>query len=79
MTVSETDLYKILKKKIGEKEADSLIGFVKAEVNEKFESQKSYFASKEDVANSKADIIKWMFIFWVGQLAAVFAILEFLS
>jgi len=41
--------------------------------------KKSYFASKEDVANSKADIIKWMFIFWVGQLAAVFAISKFLA
>jgi hypothetical protein len=23
-------------------------------------------ATKEDVANAKADMIKWMFIFWIG-------------
>lgn len=90
MTVSEIDLYNILKKKLGEKEADTLVSFVKTEVKTKFEDQKDYFSSKEDLANVKAelvekitafkaDIIKWMFIFWVGQLAAVFAFLKFLS
>lgn len=90
MTVSEVDLYNILKKKLGEKEADTLVSFVKEEVTSKFEDQKDFFSSKEDLANVKtelvekisnfkADIIKWMFIFWVGQLAAVFVILKFLA
>lgn len=26
---------------------------------------------KEDIANLRADIIKWMFIFWVGQAATI--------
>lgn len=30
---------------------------------------------KTDIANTKAEIIKWMFIFWVGQVAAITAIL----
>jgi len=29
------------------------------------------------IAETKADIIKWMFIFWAGQLAAMFAFLKF--
>ncbi|MDR0793943.1 MAG: hypothetical protein LBE82_11590 [Chitinophagaceae bacterium] len=37
------------------------------------------FVTKE-IANSKADIIKWMFIFWIGQIAVltgiIFAILS---
>ena len=77
MRVSEIDLYNMLKKKIGEEEADSLVSFIKTEVTSTFNDQKDYFASKEDVANAKADIIKWIFIFWVGQLAAVIALLRF--
>jgi chlorite dismutase len=30
-----------------------------------------------EIAEAKADIIKWMFIFWVGQLAAMFGLLYF--
>jgi len=33
---------------------------------------------KQDVANAKADIIKWMFIFWAGQIATVIAIMKLL-
>ena len=29
-------------------------------------------ATKEDFANMKAEVIKWMFIFWVGQVVATF-------
>ena len=29
-------------------------------------------ALKADIANSKAEMIKWMFIFWIGQIAATF-------
>jgi hypothetical protein len=32
--------------------------------------------TKEDLVNAKADIIKWMVIFWVGQLAAMAAIVK---
>lgn len=32
---------------------------------------------KEDIANTKAEIIKWMFIFWVAQLGAMFGFLHF--
>jgi len=78
MVVSPIDLYNILKKKLGEKEAGSLTSYVKSEVQEKINDQKDYFASKADLANTKADIIKWMFIFWIGQLAAVFVFLKFL-
>lgn len=38
-----------------------------AEVEAKFEVK---------LAEAKADIIKWMFIFWIGQTAAVLAIVK---
>lgn len=31
-------------------------------------------ATKEDIANSKAELIKWMFLFWVGQVAVTLGI-----
>ena len=32
------------------------------------------FATKADLANVRADLIKWMFIFWVGQIGVTVAI-----
>jgi hypothetical protein len=43
------------------------------------------FATKQDIdllskhiSKSKADIIKWMFLFWVGQVAATIAVVKLL-
>jgi len=84
MTVSQIDLYNILKKKLGDQEAESLVSFVKTEVQEKINDQKDFLATKEDLntlkvdlANTKAEVIKWMFVFWIGQLAALFALIKF--
>ena len=30
---------------------------------------------KTDIANTKADLIKWMFLFWIGQVATIIGIL----
>jgi len=38
--------------------------------------KKDILATKVDLANMKADIIKWMFLFWIGQLASLIAILQ---
>jgi hypothetical protein len=56
-------------------------------VEKKFIEKKDLFVTKEDLANAKAeleikmekirsDIIKWMFIFWAGQIGALIAILQ---
>ncbi|TCD29162.1 hypothetical protein EZ456_03105 [Pedobacter psychrodurus] len=66
MSVTEIQL---LKAKLGEQEAEQLVSYVKAEVKSEFENKREVLATKEDLANSKADIIKWMSIFWVGQIA----------
>ena len=41
-----------------------------------FEEAKTTLATKEDVANSRAEIIKWMFIFWASQLIAMITFLK---
>jgi hypothetical protein len=76
MSVTEIQLFQILKAKLGEQEAEQLVSFVKEEVRTELDNKKEILATKEDIANTKealantkADIIKWMFIFWIGQIA----------
>jgi len=52
--ISGIELFEILKAKIGEKED---LANAKAELEIKMEKIRS-------------DIIKWMFIFWIGQIGA---------
>jgi hypothetical protein len=76
MQVAEIELYEILKEKIGEKEAKILVEYIETKVEKRFEEKKDLLATKADLANAKADIIKWMFIFWAGQIGALIAILQ---
>ncbi len=69
MTVTTIDLYDILKTKIGEKEAKLLVEFVEMKVETKFDKHLDELATKKDLFQVKADMIKWMFIFWVGQVS----------
>lgn len=90
MIVDEIKLFELLKAKIGEKEAEAFVQILEAKVNGKFETlEKNFkgdvvslkehmdkvFATKEDIANVRADMIKWMFIFWVGQVGVMIALL----
>lgn len=77
MIVSEIKLYELLKAKIVEQEAEAFVEILEGRVEKKFNEAKQYLATKEDVANTKAEIIKWMFIFWAGQIAATIAIVKF--
>ena len=54
-------------------------------MKEEFDNKKELLATKEDIANlrgelkseianAKTEMIKWMFIFWIGQLASFIAI-----
>ncbi len=90
MQVAEIELYEILKNKLGEKEAKILVEYIETKVDKKLEDKKDVLATKGDINNvkieieklrtdmqkMKADIIKWMFLFWIGQLASLIAILQ---
>lgn len=87
LSISEIELYEILKSKLGDKEAKTLVEYVEAKVDTKLEQKKDELTTKLDLANTKAelelkieqvksDIIKWMFLFWIGQLASLIAILQ---
>lgn len=117
MSVSDIRLYKILKEKMGEDEAQSLVKYVESKIEAEFHDKQYVLATKQDllvlkeelvermnsqkeeliqrmdkkfedqknafndlkvqVKSDKADIIKWMFLFWVSQLAAMFAFFKF--
>jgi hypothetical protein len=76
MHIAEIELYEILKAKVGEKEAKALVEYIETKVERKLDEKKDILATKADLANVKADIIKWMFLFWIGQLTSLMAILQ---
>ncbi len=85
MIVSEIKLYELLKAKLGAQEAEAFVQILDTRVDKKFDDAMQVLATKEDIAylrveiqTTKADTIKWMFIFWIGQLAATIAIVKFL-
>ena len=71
MIVSEIKLYELLKAKLGEKEAEAFVEILEKKVDHKFEDAKQLIATKEDLANTKVDLIKWMVGFWIAQMAAI--------
>ena len=82
MSSLELEGYEILKNRFSEKEATKVIELFEAKAEEKFLQKKDVLATKEDIgivrkeiAETKTDIIKWSFIFWIGQLAATAGIL----
>ena len=84
--ISSIEMYNILKVKIGESEAKALTEYVETKVEKSLEKEKDILATKEDIykievklAETKSEIIKWMFIFWVGQIAVTLGIVYFRS
>ncbi|TAF46130.1 MAG: hypothetical protein EAZ51_00610 [Sphingobacteriales bacterium] len=69
MSFTEIQLFQLLKTKLGDREAEYLVSYVKDEVKNDFDNKKDILATKKNVANCKAEIIKWMFLFWIGQVA----------
>jgi hypothetical protein len=86
-TISTTQLYSLLSEKVGKETAETLTGYIEDKIKSEFENKSDTLATKNDISNlevkiaeSRADMIKWMFIFWVGQVAATFGfILLFLK
>ena len=75
MVVSEIKLYEILKIKFGEREAEFVVEGIKQEVKTEFENHKNLFATKEDLANTKVELIKWMVGLVIASLIAQVSIM----
>ena len=77
--MSTLELYERLKPKLGETEARSLLEYVdsvrKVSVTEeRFERELAHLATKADLAELKASLMRWMFALWVTQMAAIIAL-----
>ncbi len=85
--ISITKLYELLSSKVGKETAENLTTFIEHKIKDELENKSQMLATKEDISNlhtkieqSKAETIKWMFIFWIGQVVATFGfILLFLK
>jgi len=86
IVTSELQLFQIIKQKLGDTEAEALVTFVDAKIKDANEQNLKVVATKEDIANlraelktdiaeTKADIIKWMFIFWIGTIGVLSGII----
>jgi hypothetical protein len=86
MVVSEITIYDALKGMLGEEKARQAVAGIKEEVAKEVAIQKNGLATKEDIfalkaelkidiAEAKAEMIRWMFIFWLGSVATISGIM----
>ncbi len=73
MVISEIKLYELLKSRIGEKEAEAFIEILEEKVEKKFEQKKNELATKEDVSNLRAELLRTIYLTSLGQLLAIIA------
>ena len=92
-TAATIRLYDMLKPKLGEQESRMFIQDFEESFEEKFASKSQELARRGDLkleiaelrvvlevkmAQMETWIIRWMFIFWIGQIATVIAIMKLL-
>jgi len=82
MTVSSIQLFTIIKDKIGEREAQAMVEFIEAKVEDTIHEKSDNLATKTDIAevkaiiaDVKAEMIRWMFIFWTGSVVTLAGIM----
>ena len=73
-------LYKLLTEKLGNDTTEAMFKYIDNKTERSVEASIKTLATKDDIANvrkeigeAKADTIKWMFVFWVGQVGATLA------
>ena len=65
LSISSIELFTILKSKIGEAEAKSLTEYIEVQAKESFANEKEHLASKKDLAELKADLLKWLIVLFI--------------
>ena len=85
-SISITKLYDLLTVKMGRETAENLTSYIEDRIKNEFEDRSQMLATKSDIQltiqNTKTEIgiaktemIKWMFIFWIGQVGATFGLI----
>ncbi|MBI5574156.1 MAG: hypothetical protein HY919_06360 [Elusimicrobia bacterium] len=73
--VNTLRIYEILRPKLQDEPAKAVAEAIEESFEEYQEHQSTILATKVDLAETKAELIKWMFIFWVGQIGVLTGIL----
>jgi hypothetical protein len=75
-------LYTLLSDKLGNDTTEAMFKYIDNKTERSVENSIQSLATKEDIANVRKEMadnhaanIKWMFIFWVGQVGATLAII----
>jgi hypothetical protein len=77
-------LYQLLSDKLGNDTTEAMFKYIDNKTERSVEANIKSLATKDDLATvkyelgkdiseAKADTIKWMFIFWIGQVGAMLA------
>ena len=85
-SISITKLYDLLTIKMGRETAENLTSYIEDRIKSEFEDRSQMLATKSDIqltvqntkteiAIAKTEMIKWMFIFWIGQIGATFGLI----
>ena len=76
-------VFEVLRQKFDEPEARTIASAVETALETNNSALLDKVATKEDLANlrielreTKSEIIKWMFIFWIGQFASIVGVLS---
>lgn len=81
MKSNTIDLFEIFKKAMNEQDARIIVQYLEdaneAEIVKTVERKIEHLTTKADLAETKTDMIKWMFIFWATQLGAVFGFMYY--
>ncbi|WP_426668619.1 hypothetical protein ACPPVU_20590 [Mucilaginibacter sp. McL0603] len=74
-------LYKLLSDKLGSDTTEAIFKYIDNKTERSVEATIKTLATKDDLAKVKYDLskeisnsVKWMFIFWIGQVGATLAI-----
>ena len=78
-------LYQLLSEKLGNDTTEAMFRYIDNKTERAVEATIKSLATKDDltrevgnlrkeIADNKVDSIKWMFIFWIGQIGATLAI-----
>ncbi|MDB5130857.1 MAG: hypothetical protein JWR02_606 [Mucilaginibacter sp.] len=71
-------LYKLLSDKLGNDTTEAMFKYIDNKTERAVEATIKTLATKEDISTVRkeiADSVKWMFIFWIGQVGATMAII----
>ena len=83
MSALELKAYEVLKNKLGESEATTLIEYFETKAEEKYKQRKDISATKEDIALSESRLAQKIYtaniIQFLATIASILAIVKFMG